>query len=318
MSIEESIQHPSNSTATHKNSPKPFVIEIHQDRKTPSGSFIPSASLKLMEEFRASGLLQALPPDDLKSLLYLLTFISPEGNCQVTQPILTSAMKTSSVKVKARMHRLAEFLWQGCPLIVEVPHESGIFTYSLHPHLVAYEHLMISEPYPTSPLPEERKQQVIAHSRATYARPRAEVERVIAAQMGQDIDETEEQGKLRRRLENTGLTTEQSRELLLAFPADVIAQQLDWLPYRNAKNPAGYLLAAIDGGYQEPKAIRDQRFVLEEKHGTGMMMENEALPADQQRDAVTDTDESELPHSGSVNSLPPLKIDDEALSLPEV
>src|SRR4028118_1814694 len=92
-----------NSQSLHK----PFVIEIRQDRKQPNGTFIPAASLKLTEDFRASGLLSSLAPEDLKNLMYLLTFLSPEGQCQVSLPILASAMKVSSQRVRSRMRRLA-------------------------------------------------------------------------------------------------------------------------------------------------------------------------------------------------------------------
>ena len=38
----------------------PFIIEIRQERKQPNGSFIPAASLKLIEHLRTSGLLLSL------------------------------------------------------------------------------------------------------------------------------------------------------------------------------------------------------------------------------------------------------------------
>jgi hypothetical protein len=255
------------SNAQPSTAHKPFVIEVRQDRPQPTGSFVPAASLKLMEEFRTTGLLHFLSPEDLKSLLYLLTFITPEGHCQVSLPILTSAMQVSSSKVKARMHRLSEMKWQDEPLIIQVPHESGLFTYSLHPHLVAYEHLTVSEQHPTPPLRTVSRNQIIAYSRSHYARPRAEVEKIIAAQLGQDIEETVEQRKLRYRLENVGLTSEQATEVVLTHSPDVIAQQLDWLPFRNAKNPAGYLLAAIEGGYGEPRGVREERVLRELRYG---------------------------------------------------
>ena len=75
---------------------KPFIIEIRQDLSQPGGSFVPAASLKLTESFRTSGLLSSLAPEDLKTLLYLLTFLTPDGQCQASLPILASAMKVSS------------------------------------------------------------------------------------------------------------------------------------------------------------------------------------------------------------------------------
>jgi hypothetical protein len=262
MAIEA---HNSSAPQEHFLSQKPFLIEIRQDRPRPHGAFVPAASLKITEELRTSGLLHALPPEELKSLVYLLTFLSPEGNCSVSLPILTSAMRASSGQVKNRMHRLSKFRFKDYPLITEIAHESGLCTYSLHARLVAYEHLTVSEPHPTTPLPSAARQRIITHSRNSYSRPRGEVEQIVAGQLGHDVEETAEQRKLRIRLENVGLTGEQARDVLATYAPDVIAQQLDWLPFRNAKNPAGYLLAAIDGHYQEPRAIREQRFVMEER-----------------------------------------------------
>jgi hypothetical protein len=253
---------------------KPFIIEIRQDRRQPNGSFIPAASLKLTEYFRTSGLLASLAPEDLKNLLYLLTFLSPEGQCQVSLPILASAMKVSSQRTKTRMRRLAEAGWQGEPLILETPHESGLCIYSLHPLLVAYEHLTVSEPYPTPPFRAASREQIIAYSRQHYARPRDEVEKMVAQQLGHDMDEPEELRKLRYRLESAGLTTDQAREIMSMYDADLIAQQLDWLPYRHAKNPAGYLLAAIEGHYDEPRAVRQER-LLKELHYQEQLLRQE-------------------------------------------
>jgi hypothetical protein len=286
---------------------KPFLIEIRQDRPRQHSAFIPAASLKITEEFRASGLLHELPPEELKSLVYLLTFLSPEGNCSTSLPILTSAMHISSHLVKDRMHRLAEFRFQDTNIITEIQHESGLCTYSLHPHLVAYEHLTISDPYPTSPIVTDSRQRVIANSRKHYATPRAEVERIVAEQLGQDTSETDEQRKLRMRLENAGLTTEQATEVVATYATDVIDQQLDWLPFRHAKNPAGYLLAAIDGGYSEPRAVRERRFVLEEK-SSGESIVDESTHNDEE--------ELELPEIEMSDDVMQLEIDGPPLILP--
>ncbi len=306
-------------------SEKPFLVEIRQERPQPDGSFIPAASLKVNEELRTSGLLHTLEPEELKSLVYLLTFLSPEGHCSVSQPILTSAMRLSSSQVQAKMHQLAQVSFQDTGLIVETPHESGIYTYSLHPKWVAYEHLPASPPHSNSTLRAVSRDRLIAHSRKHYARPRAEVERMVAEQMGLDVTETEEQRQLRYRLENAGLTGEQAREVIATYDAGVIAQQLDWLPYRHAKNPAGYLLAAIDGGYQEPRAVREQRFVLEEKQRAGVLPESEAK-SELLHVAPNETVPERPSYESSTNagfaneplsSLPSLEISDEIFSLPE-
>lgn len=309
----------SQSPSSSSHPEKPFLIEIRQERPQHNGSFVPAASLKISEFLRTSGLLHALEPDELKSLIYLLTFLTPEGHCTVSSPILASGMKVSSQQAKARMHRLAKRRFLENAIITEVAHDNGLFTYSLHPRWVGYEHLTVSPPHPTSPMRASSRSTVVAHSRQQYARPRAEVEKMVAEQLGQDTTETEEEKKLRIRLENAGLSSQQAKDTIVAHPADAIAQQLDWLQYRNAKNPAGYLLAAIEGRYQEPKAIRDQRFVLEEKYGAGTLMEKE-FPAEDEDgfpDVTLGANEPELPHEKPASSLPALEIDEDVLSLPE-
>ena len=59
---------------------------------------------------------------------------------------------------------------------------------------------------------------------------------------------------LRRRLENAGLTRQQAEKVLRTYSRQRIERQLLWLPYRNAKNPPGYLLAALQDDYAEPLA----------------------------------------------------------------
>jgi hypothetical protein len=70
-------------TTTAKQSlEKPFVIELWEQDKQPGGYFTPAAAMHLTSGLRTSGLLRELSPDDLKSLVFLLTFLSPEGHCQ--------------------------------------------------------------------------------------------------------------------------------------------------------------------------------------------------------------------------------------------
>jgi hypothetical protein len=114
---------------------------------------------------------------------------------------------------------------------------------------------------------------VIEHSRRHYSHPRAEVEREMAQRMGWDQREREQEESVAQmdaevqaltpharavlqRLEATGLTTEQALDLLRAYDLLRIERQLQWLPYRRAKNPAGLLLAAIADNYEAPPAFR--------------------------------------------------------------
>jgi len=48
---------------------------------------------------------------------------------------------------------------------------------------------------------------------------------------------------------------EEAASILERFPLGVIQQQLDWLPYRHAKSPARFLVAAIEGNYEAPHIV---------------------------------------------------------------
>ena len=173
---------PSTHETPHEVSPenKPFIIELKQTNRMRNGSFTPAATLYLTEHFRTSGLLLSLPPEDLKNLLFVLSFVSPNGNCQVFIHQLASAMRISAFKARLRMGRLLRFTWQEQPLVLETKTESGLIAYSPHPHLVAYEHEQ--QPVPEAAEPPSFKaaprEAVIAHSRQQYAKSRAQVEMI--------------------------------------------------------------------------------------------------------------------------------------------
>jgi hypothetical protein len=268
-------------------SEKPFFIELREEDKQPGGYFTPAAAMHLTPSFRTSGLLNQLSPDDLKSLVYLLTFVSPEGHCQPFLTQIADAMRVSSAKAKARMRRLCDVRWKDEPIVIYSKSASGLSAYSLNPRVVTYRQRNEQQQPETASYVAAPREAIIEHSRKFHANPRAEVERLIARQMGHDIDESDDERKVRLRLENAGLTGEQGKELLATYPLDTIAQQLDWLPFRGAKNPAGYLIAAIEGNYSEPRAVREERIFRELRYGE---MQAENRNADGDRSDETDED----------------------------
>ncbi len=61
------------------------------------------------------------------------------------------------------------------------------------------------------------------------------------------------------RLVATGVSQRQAERLVRSHPSDRIEAALSSLPFRNAKNPAGYLVREIeDGGWLPPVAIQEQ------------------------------------------------------------
>lgn len=209
---------------------------------------------------------------------------------------LASAMHVSQTKARSRMQRLTELRWQDRPLVTALKHGNGLEAFMPTPGLIPVreENTPTAPPANGTPFTAAPREAVIAFSRERYARPRAQVEREIAELNGWELPEEPEPpheaeppqspqsspaelptespdapkahtgalpqqkpaASLRRRLENCGLTREQAEKLLTAYNRERIERQLEWLPFRNAKNPAGYLLSAIERNYAEPLALR--------------------------------------------------------------
>ena len=272
----------------------PIVIELCQTDKTRSGYFRPQARLKLTPALRTSGLLLALPGEDLKNFLFLLSFVNPNGDCMPTVTELATAMRVSGMKARTRMRRLADFRWQGESLACFLSRGSGLDAYAPNPKLIAYEHTVerVPEP-PLPPIKAAGREAVIAYSRARYAHPRAEVERLIAEQNGWPLPEDNaagheaapsavkseaesqnthlaaktpvaatappqesERSKVRRQLRGLGLSGEHADDLLSKYDLLRIQRQLQWLPYRQTRNRAGFLIAAVADNYEAPLALR--------------------------------------------------------------
>lgn len=273
---------------------QPILIELRQTDKARNGTFRPEAYLKLTPALRTSGLLAALPAEELKNLLFLLSYVNPNGDCMPTVTQLAQAMGVSTVKAHARMQRLIRFKWQGEPLAVFLRPVSGIDGYMPNPRLIAYEHTA----QPSQEAPDSRppyraagRAAVIAYSRQHYARPRAEVEREMAQRMGWPLPEAaplpeavppstaanlpkdeaapplsapspapasgdSQAAQVRQRLLNLGISSEQTDALLQRFDLLRIQRQLHWLPYRKVRNRAGFLVAAIEDNYEAPPALR--------------------------------------------------------------
>lgn len=243
--------------------PTPFVI-VHQERRFTSGnsSFRPMAQMLITPSLRTSGLLNLLPPEDVKNLLTLFTFVTPNGVCAPSVQELAHAMGVSIAKVMARMERLTAFQWRNEPLVYFLARESGLDAYTPSRSLagsvneVAEE---LDESYTVLPYQPVGREEVIALSRQKYARPREEVERQIAELNGWEVPEEfattaeKERNTLLRRLCAAGMERGQANEILEQYPIEVIRRQLDWLPHRGARHPARFLASAIAGDYDPPQ-----------------------------------------------------------------
>lgn len=260
----------------HENETQPpLAIVLERLDITPDGRFHPSAFIKFNKAFRTSGLLQALPPEELKSFLTLLSFLTPNGACSPTVPQLATAMRVSQGKCKARMQRLAQFRFETEALVMPLVHGNGQEAYALNDRLIpTIEQLPeVAKLEPIKAVPRER---LIEYSRHRYAKTREEVEKQIAEINGweppqtglkdagdEDAPQTQPDLQrqqtedpafkgLRRRLQIAGVAPDQVEYLLTTFDLERIEKQLKWLPFRHARNPSAYLVAAIVGDYEEP------------------------------------------------------------------
>ena len=249
----------------------PFVIEHRQEDRGQGGTFRPSARLVLTDRIRTSGLWRSLTPEDAKTLVFLLTFITPNGWCRPTLPELAEAMGTSQPKAKGRMDRLVQARWQGQPLAELLARPDGLDAYLPGRRLVDHEEIAEPEPPQAAPLRTPGREAVVAYSRARYAKTREEVERQIGEMMGwgppafagDDPAVAEVKRKAFKAMTDLGMPKEQALDLLTRFELGEIERQVAWLPSRNAKNPARFLAAAIEGNYDMPLNLRRQAPALD-------------------------------------------------------
>jgi len=276
----------------------PFLIRVEHLDVTLGGHFRPAAHVCFAAALRASGLLAALPPEALRDLLLLLTFVTPNGHCAPALPQIAHAMRVSQGKARSRLERLQAVRWQARPLLWHGQSESGLEIFSPLPALCPVRENAVppSAYVPPPPIQAAGRQAVIAHSRAAYARPRAEVEAQIEEMMGYrkasrpsqpcqgstpaaqgsapagnseqsleaerpaltpEVQEARrEREEVRELLLRAGLEAEQAQGLLEHYDLVRIRRQLMWLPYRRAKNPAGMLIAAVKDDYEAPLMAR--------------------------------------------------------------
>ena len=221
----------------------------------------PDAFIGMNKTLRVSGFLMSIPPEDLKSLLMLLTFLSANGHCTVMVQQLAKAFHLSPKRTRIRMKRLVDFRWLDQPIILYNKAENGIETYALMPKFlpVVEEHI---RPLPRPLLKAARREVVIAHSRRKYARTREEVEAEIAHLNGWKPINVKAEVKIksldpqvvkvREELIKVGLLTQQADDLIDSYDIPRIERQLEWLPLREARSPVGFLLSAIKNDYEAP------------------------------------------------------------------
>lgn len=247
----------------------PFSIVVEAKDAVRLTSWRPEASVRVNRTLRTSGFLTALPPEELKHLLLMLSFLTPNGHVAPDIVQLASALHVSPAKARTRMHRLAALRWHNQAFVLPVKHGNGLDTFALAPGFVPTFQNVPQEP-PAPPLQGGFRDAVIAHSRRRYARPRAEVEAFVNRQLSRNAQlsgvlsapeptsvepEDESRRALRNDLLGVGLEAAQADDLIARFDSIRIRRQLAWLPYRPVRNRAGFLIAAIKDDYEAPRTL---------------------------------------------------------------
>lgn len=241
----------------------PFSIFI-EHRNIKQGHWEPAASIKLTASLRASGFLFALPPEELRNFLLLLTYLTANGSVAPTLSQMAEGLRMSEFRARLQMKRLTARRWLDQPIVLPAQYAGGIEAYMLMPGLLPVEEEKEKPPQVVYTVPRE---QIIALSRQLYARPRAEVEHEINEQLreGHRFQKTaqpreeavpEVVNPLREELIAVGLDAAQADSLLNRYDELRIKRQLHWLPYRVVKNRAGFLIAAIKDNYEAPTNMR--------------------------------------------------------------
>ena len=107
---------------------------------------------------------------------------------------VAEALGVSVGVAQARLNRLTAQSWRGTPLLHRHASESGLETYAPSRALVGEQEAaeeVASPAVVNLPIPSFREE-IIAHSRQKYARPRAEVERLVPEQLGHAPEEYED------------------------------------------------------------------------------------------------------------------------------
>lgn len=280
------MQNPFASSRRLTSLPAPFVLELRQEDVSPGEHFTPAAAVLVTPSLRESGLLRRLAPEETETLLLVLAGVTANGTFVATPELLAQTLGISAATMLARLRRLCALTWNDSPLLREQSSANGMRFFVPADALLLVRRSVVREPgsAPDGSLTVPReaplirgghREAIIAQNRAAYARPRAEVEAEIEAflrrgperelKAGERIaDEpvvplTPEEAQRRDlvlRLVAQGLTPEQGRGLMDLYRPDLIERQLEYLPYRHARNPAGMLVASIEGDYAPPLALR--------------------------------------------------------------
>jgi len=174
---------------------------------------------------RRQGFLALVPPDAWHALSAVLSFTCRDGRRRFTLDQLALALAVPRLEAGRLLDELSRTQWRGQPLAVT---EAGPDGEVAGAEVAPVELLLSLAGTETGPAAGPASSEAPAPAAAPDAGLRAELERA-------------------------GLRPEQAGRLLSEFPADLLRRQLAWLPRRGARNPAAFLIKAVENDWGEPK-----------------------------------------------------------------
>lgn len=273
----------------------PFVV-THGRTGLRFGHFTPTATLRITSGLISSRVLAELSDAQVRTLVAALALLSPNGDVQVTAASVADVLALSEREAADRLQAVSRAAPSLGPVLQARERGAGGLVYSPTLRLVSHE---LAATYDTEGAGERprrvrvaRRKDVLAASRAAYARPRAEVERVVLEQLGHPPEEADRtpRGDAYRALISLGVPRDTAMDLLNGYPLETVQRQLGWLPERGAKSPARFIVAAIREDYGAPFEPRRIGFHTDEAafedKGQGLTIRGRGADGKEDHDAA--------------------------------
>jgi hypothetical protein len=219
----------------------PFLIEVG----------LSDAKVVIGNALARSELLAHLPVELLPALMALLSQVGPDGESHADALQVARILGIHPDEAEVRLNRLAGLPNTEQPLV----YRSGEAWRLSKQYIVPVQQSLSLLPPEQEPYRAVPKEEIIAQSRERYATPIHEAERLVNDQLGIEPLPEGPEGEALAAMLQVGVPIDVGRDLLATFPLAQIQAQLHWLPKRAARNPARYLVAAIQGDFGPPGGL---------------------------------------------------------------
>lgn len=198
---------------------------------------------------RRQGLLAAVPPEAWHTLSALLSFTCRDGRRLFTVDQLALSLALPRAEALRRVGELETVQWQGQPLALLVRDAAD----EVEGAETAPADLLLRVQPPPSALPPASLPPPVLQLPVSPVEVAPGVGAAPAAGVSDEYLDAAATPDLTTALLAVGLTAEQAERLLTDFPVERVRRQLAWLPRRSARNPAAFLVRAVEGDWAGPK-----------------------------------------------------------------